>query len=609
MSANYTPTRGEFYDLKPFRYWCYQILPLSYDDSLSYYELLCKVVDALNKSMEDIETLNDDMEGLYTAYDELQDYVNHYFDSLDITTEINHKLDTMAANGTLGAVIAPYIPTPVTAWLNEHVTSGDVVVDDSLTIEEAAADAAAAGRWVRHLNDNFNLNYNNVCFDQYQKTATSGGVTYTHNANGTYTVTGTQSGTSYMNLSDPTAMTPGIQPGKTYFTNYYDESNTVTFEVWADGTRILGLSTPYFFTVPENALVVYFRLATWNASGINTTVTLPVVSTLEALDGGIVLPPDFYGEYGVGAGATSTLIKAASLSNVRLTEGEYNVNIGVSLPAGRQLIGNGIDKTIVNYTGAGEYLIGCANGGERVSNMTLNGGLSARPESYNPVSPVSGISVGGDDLTHAPTYIDNMKITGFSKNGVLVTNKGYVALNSIVMNNVYLNFNGCGICLGFKGEYALISNCVANDNYYGVVDSGGNNKISNCGFDRNYIGLFATNVGNDTHSDVMGCSFNHCIQWGIRIEYIVSVLNFIGCQIFAAGYADVSLYQNQCVTFTSCLFGASATLAHWKAQDADGLAMYSNCIFASAPTFYNSGSLPIHVNNCYQQDGTAVTLT
>ena len=54
MSANFTPTRGEYIDLKPFRFWCQKILPLAYDDSLSYYELLCKVVDYLNNSMEDI---------------------------------------------------------------------------------------------------------------------------------------------------------------------------------------------------------------------------------------------------------------------------------------------------------------------------------------------------------------------------------------------------------------------------------------------------------------------------------------------------------------------------------------------------------------------------
>lgn len=39
---------------KPFRFWCQKVLPLVYDDSLSYYELLCKVVDYLNRTREDL---------------------------------------------------------------------------------------------------------------------------------------------------------------------------------------------------------------------------------------------------------------------------------------------------------------------------------------------------------------------------------------------------------------------------------------------------------------------------------------------------------------------------------------------------------------------------
>ena len=34
--------------MQTFRFWCQKILPLVYDDSLSYYELLCKVVDYIN---------------------------------------------------------------------------------------------------------------------------------------------------------------------------------------------------------------------------------------------------------------------------------------------------------------------------------------------------------------------------------------------------------------------------------------------------------------------------------------------------------------------------------------------------------------------------------
>ena len=103
--ADFTPELGNYKTLRPFRYWCQKVLPLVYDDSLSYYELLCKVVDYLNKSMEDIETLHGDVTNLHTAYEELQSYVNDYFSTLDVQEEINNKLDTMVTDGTLETII------------------------------------------------------------------------------------------------------------------------------------------------------------------------------------------------------------------------------------------------------------------------------------------------------------------------------------------------------------------------------------------------------------------------------------------------------------------------------------------------------------------------
>lgn len=38
--------------LSTFRFWCQKVLPLVYDDSLSYYEVLCKCVNYINKLIE-----------------------------------------------------------------------------------------------------------------------------------------------------------------------------------------------------------------------------------------------------------------------------------------------------------------------------------------------------------------------------------------------------------------------------------------------------------------------------------------------------------------------------------------------------------------------------
>ena len=107
--ADFTPNLGDYKTLQPFRYWCQKVLPLVYDDSLSYYELLCKVVDYLNKTMEDVEVLHGDVTNLHEAYDKLQEYVNDYFSTLDVQEEINNKLNQMASDGTLSALLRPMV--------------------------------------------------------------------------------------------------------------------------------------------------------------------------------------------------------------------------------------------------------------------------------------------------------------------------------------------------------------------------------------------------------------------------------------------------------------------------------------------------------------------
>lgn len=50
--------------LPRFRWWCHKIIPLIYDDSLSYYELLCKVIALLNEVIDTVNGfIDEDIEG------------------------------------------------------------------------------------------------------------------------------------------------------------------------------------------------------------------------------------------------------------------------------------------------------------------------------------------------------------------------------------------------------------------------------------------------------------------------------------------------------------------------------------------------------------------
>ena len=100
-----------FKKLPPFKWFVLQNFPfIEADfDAITYYQLLCKIVEYLNKVIDENNLIGEQTENLTNAFNELQDYVNHYFDNLDIQEEINNKLDEMAEDGQLADIIAQYL--------------------------------------------------------------------------------------------------------------------------------------------------------------------------------------------------------------------------------------------------------------------------------------------------------------------------------------------------------------------------------------------------------------------------------------------------------------------------------------------------------------------
>jgi len=92
-------------DLKPFKAWFQKTLPLVYDDSLTYQELLYKLIAKINEVVESQNQTNENFDELYALFVQLKDYVDNYFKNLDVQEEINNKLDEMATDGTLDNII------------------------------------------------------------------------------------------------------------------------------------------------------------------------------------------------------------------------------------------------------------------------------------------------------------------------------------------------------------------------------------------------------------------------------------------------------------------------------------------------------------------------
>lgn len=200
--ADFSPVLDGYSEIGAFRFWCQTALPLTYDDSLSYYELLNKVVNYLNHTISDLTAVENNTSALAEAYNQLQKYVNDYFDDLDVEAELRNVLDAMAEDGTLDALLSPIvenqlpgvvdekidavvaeqidgavagqinesvadqlpalvdagIPGEVSEWLEENVdpVGSAVVVDSTLTISGAAADAKVTGDELSNLKTQLN---------------------------------------------------------------------------------------------------------------------------------------------------------------------------------------------------------------------------------------------------------------------------------------------------------------------------------------------------------------------------------------------------------------------------------------------------------------------
>lgn len=78
-------------------------------DAITNYQLMCKIVEYLNKVMKNQNLVQENVLQLNKSFIQLQEYVDTYFDNLDIQSEINNKLDEMAQNGELAEIVTAYL--------------------------------------------------------------------------------------------------------------------------------------------------------------------------------------------------------------------------------------------------------------------------------------------------------------------------------------------------------------------------------------------------------------------------------------------------------------------------------------------------------------------
>lgn len=100
-------------NINPLKFYCQKVLPLAFDDSLSYYESLCKIADKLN---EVIQSSN----GIQPALEEIQSQINDLKNQIDdidtnyvmelIQSYLQQSIKTVSFGLTTDGYFIAYIP-------------------------------------------------------------------------------------------------------------------------------------------------------------------------------------------------------------------------------------------------------------------------------------------------------------------------------------------------------------------------------------------------------------------------------------------------------------------------------------------------------------------
>lgn len=149
---------AEFIKNSPFRFWCQKVLPLVYDDSLSYYELLCKVVHKLNELAENQNNLSEDVKQIAKDLEDfknqvpgmieqkVEEWLNNYIATKGLVNSVNG----MKGDVTLTAADVGAIANTNGSVKNNNIAAGavtaDKIADGSVTGDKIAGKSITANK-------------------------------------------------------------------------------------------------------------------------------------------------------------------------------------------------------------------------------------------------------------------------------------------------------------------------------------------------------------------------------------------------------------------------------------------------------------------------------
>lgn len=146
--------------LNKMRFYCQPILPLVYDESMSYYETLCKVVGQLNTTGDTVNKLNEGLTGEIADRQKGDTLLDERLRVLEKTNKKIHFL-TFAGTPPHSAGLIGTAPTRSELW--QWVNNNELIItllqttDGERNLVYAASCTYNAGNWASETSDDFNI--------------------------------------------------------------------------------------------------------------------------------------------------------------------------------------------------------------------------------------------------------------------------------------------------------------------------------------------------------------------------------------------------------------------------------------------------------------------
>lgn len=191
--------------------------------------------------------------------------------------------------------------------------------------------------------------------------------------------------------------------------------------------------------------------------------------------------------------------------------------------------------------------------------------------------------------------ITNCRLARFNCAGILAMDTSTPVDHNLAISNCFITNCNAGIYIRRDSEFNKITNCTLTRNWYGYLNRGGNNDLSNSGVDANKVNCQIDNDegSNGGHGTITGCSFNHANDntgYGLIIRGTGRML-VTNCNLY---FGKTLLDNTDGNVISGCGYGRSAGIE----ISGGNTSIFSNCMLRGT----GSENSPITItNNNYAQ--------